>query len=483
MSKTTAVLDDSSLYTDEVKFAKQLVHPDKAVRDDTLRNLQLHLRSVTSFNDFSMLKLWKALYYCLWLADKVPIQQELIGSIVAITTLFATTDVSMLYLQQFYRILFREWASLDQYRVEKFYSLIRAMLNKMLSMIVHSHYSSDLVESLLNLLYTEALVKSPNGIRYHIADIYIEELYKVTGGDVKTTAFMALLRPFIQVITNAAEQGLYMDRIYKQVFTKYLTEYSSESYNKRKDSSSDPRDGAVADATVSADEPVVPPRVFPHMQCKQLQKVVFDLASSDGTASNCRKRLYSLHKQLSAVTGCDFVEESYDIQALEALDDHINASKKVDNAASLSAATPRKTKKSKRVAVSGDDRIAEVDATKTIDNKTTKIAVALHDETITFSSSSSSTTQRSKQQSKRALEVVEQGVASKKALQLPAKTIPGEAAPTTTMPSKDIPEQLLFIASKAFGGRKDGYKFQKVSASVITFVYHHLCMTTIIAFV
>ena len=506
---------EADLYTDEVKFAKLLVHPDKAVRDDTLLSLQKYLRSVSSFDAFSMLKLWKALYYCLWLADKAPIQQELVGRIASLTTVFASVDVSVLFLQQFFRILFREWSSLDQYRVEKFYSLIRSMLSKILTMIVDSRFSTELMDRLLPLLYSEALIKRPNGIRFHIADIFIEELYKASEGGggaaaVRTTAFVALLQPFLRIISNVAEQGVFADRVYKQVFTKFLTEYSVESYHKRKISLGD-GDGnaAVAVSQELSSSSSHRSVFFPRVQSMHLQKIVFDLASSEGTAESCRKKLYSLHKQLSATTGCDFVGEDYDVQALEEKEKDSGKDGKVgDDAAAAAAAlsassassSSKVARKSKKLKRSADTSNEEDSAKTTIAVVVTSATIPLKkiDKVIDDTASSSPSSQRSNKRTAEQLEQ-EQGIATKKVHGGASTTKAGGSSSATAViegatggrdnnssvvqqRSKDIvPERgaAAFIASKVFAGRREGYKFQKVrthchaAAAAVMHHYHH----------
>jgi ribosomal RNA-processing protein 1 len=490
-SSSSSSETETDLYTDEVKFAKLLVHPDKAVRDDTLLSLQRYLQSVTSFEAFSMLKLWKALYYCLWLADKAPIQQELIGRIASLTTVFASVDVSVLFLQQFFRILFREWSSLDQYRVEKFYSLIRSMLNKMLAMIVDSRFSAELMDRLLQLLYCEALVKRPNGIRFHISDIFIEELYKATeeGGDIRTTAFVALLQPFLRIVSNVAEQGVFGDRVYKQVFTKFLAEYSVESYHKRKSSLGD-GDAAAASQELAPQE--LSHRVFPRVQSRYLQKIVFDLASSEGTAESCRKKLYSLHKQLSATTGCDFVGEDYDVHALEKEDEEAleritvdckacDKDGKVDDddddatalqSSSSSSKVSRKSKKLKRSADTNEDS-ARTTAVTSADSITPKIVKVID-------------VPSSQRPNKRIAEMLEQGLVTKKVhvvAATKADTIEGSTgldnSSVVQQSSKEIvpDREAAFIASKVFAGRREGYKFQRVRTihplQSLLYHYHH----------
>ena len=45
------------------------------------------------------LKLWKALHYCIWYSDKVPVQQELIFNVSRLTrTLHGSFDGALLFL-------------------------------------------------------------------------------------------------------------------------------------------------------------------------------------------------------------------------------------------------------------------------------------------------------------------------------------------------------------------------------------------------
>lgn len=61
----------------EIKLAMVLTHPKKLIRDDNLQSLQDYLETLTHYKESELLNLWKALYYCFSLADKVSIQIEL----------------------------------------------------------------------------------------------------------------------------------------------------------------------------------------------------------------------------------------------------------------------------------------------------------------------------------------------------------------------------------------------------------------------
>ena len=149
---------------DELRLARALASPDAHVRLKTAQQLDIYLSSLkpdplTPDDERALLKLWKALHYCLWLTDKTETQNEVAA---VLAKGLHTTPASVGYLTAFFRTLMREWSNLDQYRVEKFYVLIRLMVREMLSMICSSADQSKRLH-LIGSLETEVLNKVPNG--------------------------------------------------------------------------------------------------------------------------------------------------------------------------------------------------------------------------------------------------------------------------------------------------------------------------------
>ena len=56
-------------------------HTDKRVRDRCVKGLRAWLSGRASsdqqLSDLDVMKLWKGLWYCMWMSDKAPVQQEL----------------------------------------------------------------------------------------------------------------------------------------------------------------------------------------------------------------------------------------------------------------------------------------------------------------------------------------------------------------------------------------------------------------------
>lgn len=157
-----------------VTFARALASPDKEIRDKTLSSLVSYASSLTEFTELEMLKLWKALYYCMWLSDKAPIQQELAGSISGLFHSFTNRDIALLYYRCFFRTMMREWSMLDQHRINKFYFLIRLMLREGMRSLHKTGWDVDSVNDVIDILEEEILIKTPNGLRFHISDIFLQ---------------------------------------------------------------------------------------------------------------------------------------------------------------------------------------------------------------------------------------------------------------------------------------------------------------------
>ena len=272
---------------DEQKFARALVNPDKSIRDATIRNLEKVVSSWKSSSDIEMLKLWKALFYCMWLADMNLVQQELAEFLAGLVLKFPKTKLSLLYIQMFFRTIMREWHHLDQYRLNKFYSLVRIMLQKSLELVINEGIESKYGSQFLDILVAESLSKVPNGLRYHIADIYLSELWNATHGEVNTDQFLFAIRPFIQALAHSDDSS-FQERVLKRIFQGYLDNHSLEL---NEPSSMDSEENSRL--------------VFRNVTTSRIQEVIFNEASDESTRHRYRRGIYDLHRsfQKAALKG------------------------------------------------------------------------------------------------------------------------------------------------------------------------------------
>eukprot|EP00127_Corallochytrium_limacisporum_P002039 Clim_evm27s99 gene=Clim_evmTU27s99 len=65
----------------QINFARRLVVPQKKARAAAMRKVVEYIQSRPDFKYIDMLKLWKALFYCMWLSDKPLVQEELANNL------------------------------------------------------------------------------------------------------------------------------------------------------------------------------------------------------------------------------------------------------------------------------------------------------------------------------------------------------------------------------------------------------------------
>jgi ribosomal RNA-processing protein 1 len=81
-------------------------------------------------DELELRKLWRGLFFCMWLADKAPVQAELAGKVAELVHCFNTPQGVRSWLLICGRTMRGEWGRLDKYRVDKYYVLIRSVVRE-----------------------------------------------------------------------------------------------------------------------------------------------------------------------------------------------------------------------------------------------------------------------------------------------------------------------------------------------------------------
>ncbi|CAN0097353.1 unnamed protein product, partial [Discosporangium mesarthrocarpum] len=75
----------------DIRFGKHLASSDRRVREQTLGSLREWLRKRSSkgmLTDMDLLKIWKGLWYCMFMCDKAQVQLDLAQSLAGLLHLF-----------------------------------------------------------------------------------------------------------------------------------------------------------------------------------------------------------------------------------------------------------------------------------------------------------------------------------------------------------------------------------------------------------
>ncbi|KAH9636840.1 hypothetical protein HF086_017795 [Spodoptera exigua] len=110
----------------EIKFARLLSGNEKKTRDRVLNALKKWLLNCFEkgyeFKEDDFIRVWKGLFYAVWMSDKPLIQEDLCEKISGVLDLFPATQLqyAMLMFKAGLRVLATEWYGLDQHRTDKF---------------------------------------------------------------------------------------------------------------------------------------------------------------------------------------------------------------------------------------------------------------------------------------------------------------------------------------------------------------------------
>ncbi|KAI8062300.1 uncharacterized protein B0P05DRAFT_556454 [Gilbertella persicaria] len=163
-------------------LGKQLAANEKKTRDKAIRSLRKFLSSGNNLSDIELIKLWKGLFYCYWMSDKPLIQQALANDLGALVMELPATN-AIPFLKACWQIHCQEWHGLDRIRLDKYYLLLRRVIYFSFEFLARESWDPTYLEAYTDMLLEGPLSptdrKNPDAIRYHIIDIYFEELDKV----------------------------------------------------------------------------------------------------------------------------------------------------------------------------------------------------------------------------------------------------------------------------------------------------------------
>ncbi|CAK4653766.1 hypothetical protein LEN26_015938 [Aphanomyces euteiches] len=275
------------------KFGQKLAHTEKHVRDKAVKSLTLYLVKKKEWSDLDLDKIWKALFYCIWMSDKPKIQNELAENLSQLVHAFPSAELKMRFLHSFFKTIHREWHGIDGLRLDKFYSLIRKMLYQSFQFL---QTSWDQAEVFSTHLSGEILSKLPNGLRLHLCDVYLPELHKSIGETIPGENLVMLLEPFFTLISSETDK-IVTKRVNDMVFQPMLKDFQFQD-TLQEDNTTDSED---------VEENVA--KVFGAAKLADIQHRIFELAAAAETLDRNRNILYSIYSAFYAVTKVDSAKQ------------------------------------------------------------------------------------------------------------------------------------------------------------------------------
>ncbi|KAM6224053.1 ribosomal RNA processing protein 1 homolog B [Rhynchocyon petersi] len=200
----------------EIQFAQRLASNEKAIRDRAAKKLRQYIsvktqRETGGFSQEELLKIWKGLFYCMWVQDEPLIQEELANTISQLVHVVSNPEAQHLFIQTFWQTVNQEWKAIDGLHLDKYYMLIRLVLRQSFEVLKQNAWEESQIKLLLDIFMKEILLpesQSPNGVKFHFIDVYLEELSKVGGKELLAHQNLKFIDPFCKIAAKTKDQTL-----------------------------------------------------------------------------------------------------------------------------------------------------------------------------------------------------------------------------------------------------------------------------------
>ncbi|KAB8291208.1 hypothetical protein EYC80_009895 [Monilinia laxa] len=179
-------------------LVKELAANDKKTRDAALESLRTYLSSSRDLTPLDYLKIHSGLFYSMWMCDRPLPQQSLANSLAGLFSSLPSAKRAPFY-NGFWQIMRKEWERIDVLRMEKFLLLVRRYLGAGFEVYIagsgaekkkgkksgKSEGSEGVGEAVLAVLGDipcgtgPDAQRTPNGMRFHVIDIWVDELEKL----------------------------------------------------------------------------------------------------------------------------------------------------------------------------------------------------------------------------------------------------------------------------------------------------------------
>jgi ribosomal RNA-processing protein 1 len=139
------------------------------------------------------------------MSDRPRPQQALANSLAELVSILPQTT-TIPFLRAYWQTMQREWTNIDVLRMEKFLLLTRRYLGATFTLLQNGKWDKELVKQHMELLEEIPCnvenMKIPNGMRYHVIDIYVDELERAgalaEGEDVPLELLLDPLRKLVK---------------------------------------------------------------------------------------------------------------------------------------------------------------------------------------------------------------------------------------------------------------------------------------------
>ncbi|KAF4674394.1 ribosomal RNA-processing protein 1 [Perkinsus chesapeaki] len=220
-------------------FGKKLSHTDASVRVKGFKMLAKWLGSHWEvLGEHDARKLWRGLWFVLWMADGRGVQQNTAAQMVQLSRVFTNEEAYLTWWKAFWFTVNEQWEKLDKHRINKYQLLLRIAVAELLN---HS-IKVQSIESIRRLLDEDILdrKKCTPSVVMHCARVFWDEWtaeIKAADDETKTAVLSTdfnLLRPWIKCVrvcnVKAVVDEIYVSLLLKTPVKAWLAEIRTWMY-------------------------------------------------------------------------------------------------------------------------------------------------------------------------------------------------------------------------------------------------------------
>ncbi|XP_049847820.1 ribosomal RNA processing protein 1 homolog [Schistocerca gregaria] len=287
--------DDQQVSQHKFKLGRIIASPDKETRQKGIATLKSWLKKYTKPTELDYLKVWKALFYCVWVTDNSIVHYELVQKLAKLVHDLPDNSCFFLFVISFYKTINREWQGIDKYRIEKYLWLMRFFFYECLCFLQKQDWNEELIDTYNVILLENVFITKEHdvylGIKMHLVDVFFEEIKKIFGDEfwtASTSILLTIFYPFFCILSSSNDTAL-KDHVEQNIFDELLIFFFNL---KIKLASAEDKTPDLESIRKSMSDLAKLIYVF--------NNFLFSLASSKKTSNVCRKQLYQIHQNIKS---------------------------------------------------------------------------------------------------------------------------------------------------------------------------------------
>jgi ribosomal RNA-processing protein 1 len=190
----------SNFINDQVdikEFARLLASNKKKERDNAMKDFKNIFGSKKQQTEMEHMKIWKGLFYCMWMSDKPLVQEDLAERMASLIYLFEDRESSLLFIKCFWQTMKREWYGIDRIRLNKYYILFKRIIFHTFRFLEENQW---IFLDTYNRIMENILPDLPKSIFSYICENYLNLLVEAVELPTSfSTDAILIFQPFAQI--------------------------------------------------------------------------------------------------------------------------------------------------------------------------------------------------------------------------------------------------------------------------------------------